>query len=269
MRIGVVMNPYIENIDKTFTQIKQNIEQQGHELVYFMQNHTIKAVDFVLACGGDGTVLGAARHCGEIPILPFNMGHLGFLTDSKYTIQDLSWILDKIETKDFQIETRHRLNAKVNRLKLYNVKLFSALNDVVIKAAIAKTIRLKLIIDGNLVAEFPADGLLVSTATGSTGYNLSAGGPIVQPHMPINIITPICSHKLSVRSLLASEQQTIRIVVGNTYETVVLSADGQEDMELKSGDNVDITTSEQVTNIIRIGTQNFFQTLTNKMSWGE
>jgi NAD+ kinase len=269
MKIGVVMNPYANDVNKIFEEVKQTINQQGHELVYFMQNHTIKDVDYVLACGGDGTVLGAARHCGEIPIMPFNMGHLGFLTDGKYVIQDLSWVLGKIKRNEFEVETRHRLEAKVNRPEFYDIKPFSALNDIVIKAAIAKTVRLMLFIDDNYVGEFPADGIMVSTATGSTGYNISAGGPIIQPHMPINVITPICSHKLSVRSILTSEEQKIRIVIGVNHEEVVLSADGQDDIRLESRDVIDITTSRQVTNIIRIGQPSFFKTLTKKMGWGE
>lgn len=226
----------------------------------------IEALDYVISIGGDGTTLGIARMVGEKPILGVNSGHLGFLSDMPMHIFMVPSILKKVLNGQYTIDKRARLEATVISDNNY-LRTVTALNDIVIKGAVGKMCRLKTYVNDQYVANFPADGLIVSTATGSTAYSLSAGGPIVPPELPINVITPICSHSLNARALTVSNEYTINVEVDSFHEGVILSADGQCDIELKTGDVIRIVKSKTVTNFIRVKNDSFYETMSNKLHW--
>lgn len=226
----------------------------------------IEALDLAVSIGGDGTALGLARLVGEKPILGLNSGHLGFLTDTVAYLPTMEAMFKDVFAGKYVIDKRSRLEATVISDENY-LRTVTALNDIVIKGAVGKMCRLKTFVNNEYVANFPADGLIVATATGSTGYSLSAGGPIVPPELPINIITPICSHSLNARALTVSNDYIIEIEVDSFHKGVILSADGQCDIDLKTGDKIRITKAKTTTNFIRLVNEPFYSILSSKLNW--
>src|SRR5262245_49079491 len=194
--------------------------------------------DLMIVLGGDGTLLSAARAIGrrEIPLFPVNLGGLGFLT--AITIEELYPELERFFRGEHRIAHRKLLAVEVERGGMV-VETYDALNDAVItKAAIARMIDLDTHVDGQLVCNYKADGLIVSTPTGSTAYSLSAGGPIIYPTVPALCITPICPHMLTNRPVIVSDSSIIRIVTHGDGDGVLLTIDGQIGTPLYVGDVV-------------------------------
>ncbi len=226
-------------------------------------------VDIIVVLGGDGTLISVARHVGEHqkPILGVNLGSLGFLTE--ITREETFSSLEKVLVGDFQTSERMMVDAIVRR-QGREVKRFSVLNDVVInKGALARIIDMEAWVDDVYLTTFKADGLIVSTPTGSTGYNLAAGGPIVYPGMHCLVISPICPHMLTNRPLIVSDRSIIRVEVKFQDEHVVLTADGQVGMPLKGGDVVELRKSDTHTLLIKSPTKDYFKVLRTKLRWGE
>ena len=197
-------------------------------------------VDMVVVLGGDGTLLSVARLIGDLqtPILGVNLGSLGFLTE--ITRAELFPMLEQVIKGDFTVSKRMRLLAVIRR-EGKEIARYRVLNDVVInKGALARIIDMEAWVDDDYLTTFKADGLIVSTPTGSTGYNLAAGGPIVYPGNHCHVISPICPHTLTNRPIVVSDEATIRIEVKSQFEDVVFTADGQEGMPLQGGDVVEL-----------------------------
>jgi NAD+ kinase len=223
--------------------------------------------DLVVVLGGDGTLLSAARASigHDVPLFAVNLGGLGFLTAIQ--VEDLYPQLELALHGALQTEQRLMICAQIRRNDQI-VESFEGLNDLVLaKTEIARIIDLEVYLDGNFVCVYKADGLIVSTPTGSTGYSLSAGGPIVLPTVHAFSITPICPHTLTNRPVIVPDSSIIEIAVrgdGSTYLTI----DGQVGKLLQSGDRVVCRKSRYCTRLIRPADLLFFDVLREKLKWG-
>ncbi|HEX8723737.1 MAG TPA: NAD(+)/NADH kinase [Pyrinomonadaceae bacterium] len=237
------------------------VESVGHD-------ELVRGSDLVVVLGGDGTMIGAARMVGdaETPVLGVNFGTLGYLAD--FTVEDMIGALDAVLAGDYTIDRRLMLAATVERggERLMHDRV---LNDVVIsKSALARIIEIETRVNGQFVNCFRADGLIISTPTGSTAYNLSAGGPIIYPSMDAVVITPICPHTLSNRPLVVPDDVEFELVLKTPREEVALTLDGQVGMPLEYGDRVTVRQSSTGFRLIQAHTRNYFDVLRNKLKWG-
>jgi NAD+ kinase len=224
--------------------------------------------DLIMVLGGDGTLLSAARALGrrEIPLFPVNLGGLGFLT--AITIEELYPELERAFRGEHRIARRKLLTTEVER-GAQIVDTYDALNDAVItKAAIARMIDLDAYVDFQLVCTYKADGLIISTPTGSTAYSLSAGGPIIFPSVPAICITPICPHMLTNRPVIVSETSVIRVISHGATDSAFLTIDGQVGRPLEAGDTVICRSSQHSLLLIRPPRMMFFDVLREKLKWG-
>ena len=228
-----------------------------------------ETVDLVVVLGGDGTLLGAARKVGHygLPILGVNLGGLGFLTE--IPVGMLYQDMEKVINGEISIEPRLMLQARVLRMGEEKCH-FTVLNDVVInKGALARIIDLKVSVDSHFLTMFRADGLIVSTPTGSTGYNLSAGGPILYPDLEALILTPICPFTLTNRPIIVPDTSAIDVQMGEESEEVILTFDGQVGFNLVGNDRVIISKSEKKLKLIKSPDQDYYDILRTKLKWGE
>lgn len=226
-----------------------------------------KDTDCAIVLGGDGTLLHAAQDLSEygIPILGVNLGTLGFLTEVER--DELKEAVRRLCSDDYLIEEHIMLNAQVGG------RMVHALNDVVIsRSGFSRLIRLQLYINDIPLQLYTGDGLLVSTPTGSTAYNLSAGGPVVSPQLDMFVITPICPHSLSERSLVISSEDTIGIEVVRSKKTqeeeAIATIDGRYIQNLQVGDRILLTRSDVTAKLIRFEKNRFFKALQSKLHWG-
>ena len=225
--------------------------------------------DLVIVLGGDGTLLAAARAIGrrETPLFPVNVGSLGFLT--AITIDELYPELERAFRGEHRIAKRKLLATEVVRDGAV-VAAYEALNDAVLtKAAIARMIDLDAHVDEQFVCAYKADGLIVSTPTGSTAYSLSAGGPIIFPSVPAICITPICPHMLTNRPVLVPETSVIRVISRAPGESVFLTIDGQVGNPIREGDTLVCRSSDYALRLVRPPHMMFFDVLRQKLKWGE
>jgi len=218
-----------------------------------------------ITLGGDGTLINAAREVAPagVPVCGINMGQLGFLTGVE--LPDLGKAVDSLIRGDYLIDERLMLDSVVVR---DGRELFaaSAVNDIVVtKGGFSRLIRLQVYVDGELTARYPADGLIVATSTGSTGYSLSAGGPVVNPNLKVILLTPICPHSLHARSMVVSEKEEIKITMQATHDDIVLTADGQTVYHLRPEDAVIVRQSPYRAQFIRFNGQSYSQTLRTKL----
>ena len=226
-------------------------------------------VEIVIVLGGDGTLLSVARMVWKqgIPILGVNLGGLGFLTEIGH--DELYPVLEKVLRGDFETNERDVVRASVLR-KGKNLAEFIVLNDAVInKNALARIIDLEITINGDYLTTFRADGLIISTPTGSTAYNLSAGGPIVYPSLHNLIITPICSHTLTNRPIVIPDDVEVHTLLKSKDEEVTLTLDGQLGFPLEFEDVVVVRKAEGQILLIRSPYRHYFELLREKLKWGE
>ena len=225
-----------------------------------------KVSDLLLSLGGDGTMLASARAVGthETPILGINLGGVGFLTE--INSNDLPSTLNKLKRKDYFIEQRMVLEAEIEGLKRFEQ---FALNDMVIdNGQVARLFLLHLYANEEFICSYAADGLIFSTPTGSTAYNLAAGGPIINPRMNAIIVSPICPHTLASRAVLFSEEDTLKVVVELDSREAVLTIDGQVAFNLKSGSSVLVRKADHSVNLIKFRDRSFYEILRSKLHWG-
>jgi NAD+ kinase len=226
-------------------------------------------VNMIIVLGGDGTLISVARKVGDLgtPILGVNLGSLGFLTE--ITRKELFPVLEQVLQGEFSVSTRMMLDVRIRRRE-EEVGRFRVLNDVVInKGALARMIDMEASIDGVYLTTFRADGLIIASPTGSTAYNLAAGGPIIYPGLSCLVISPICPHMLTNRPIIVSEDSLVRVEVKFQDEDVLLTADGQVGMPLQGGDVVEVRKSKSRTMLIKSPTKDYFQVLRTKLRWGE
>lgn len=224
--------------------------------------------DIFIVLGGDGTLLAAARLAGSsgIPILGVNLGSLGFLTE--ITINELYPALEKVLSGNFETEERVMLFAVVVRGGS-EIGRYTVLNDVVVnKGSNSRIIDLETKINGDYVTTYKSDGLIVSTPTGSTAYSLSAGGPIIYPSLHAFTLTPICSHTLTNRPIIISDDSVVTISI-LSKEEILLTLDGIAGPSLHCGDIVEIKKADAIIHLIKSPYRNYYEVLRTKLKWGE
>lgn len=230
-------------------------------------------VDWVIAIGGDGTLLKTARLVGTsgIPILGVNSGKLGFMMQT--TPEDLPNAVQRVFEGEYTLDKRQILQGKIDNNSLNREDCddrFFALNDIVIdKGTICRVIELSIFVNGQFVNNVLADGLIVSTPTGSTAYSLAAGGPIVAPDMEAIVVSPICPHTLSNRSMVLSAQDRIRIEVKADHPDLLLTVDGQQNVAVQPGSAIDVYRASHNIHLIRFTECSFYDVLRTKLKWGE
>jgi NAD+ kinase len=226
-------------------------------------------VDLLVVLGGDGTMIAASRMIGDydVPVLGINYGTLGYLAE--FRVEEMFPALESILAGDYRIDTRVRL--AVDLVRGEEILMHSrALNDVVInKSALARIIEIEAQMNGQLISGFRADGLIVSTPTGSTAYNLSAGGPVVYPSMNALVITPICPFTLSDRPIVVPDDALIELRLRTPNEDVVLTLDGQVGLPIQPEHRVLIRKSRTTFKIVQPKNRNYFEVLREKLRWGK
>ncbi len=224
--------------------------------------------DLVVVLGGDGTLLSVARSLsGDTPILGVNLGNLGFLTEIGRT--ELYPSLVELLAGRYEVEERAVLDAVLHRASGESAR-YRVVNDAVVtKSALARIIELTVRVDGRLVAAYRSDGLIVSTPTGSTAYNMSAGGPIVNPLLPVVMLTPICPHTLSLRPIVVPDTSAIEVTLETRREEVYLTLDGQEGTTFGFRDRVSIGRAPSGIHLVKSNRRTFYENLRDKLHWGE
>ncbi|MDQ2937293.1 MAG: NAD(+)/NADH kinase [Acidobacteriota bacterium] len=286
-RVGLVLKPHQPDALKTICELAAwlgerqitlaggpeiehaRIEQQTGCAVQEVESSKLaECVDLILVLGGDGTMIATARMMGdvEVPILGVNYGGLGYLAE--FRIEELYSALESILSGNYRLDKRVMLAVELLRGQ-ETVTRNRILNDVVInKSALARIIEIEAYLNRQFVNSFRADGLIVSTPTGSTAYNLSAGGPVIFPSMNAVVITPICPFTLSNRPIVVPDDSVIELSLKTEQEDVALTLDGQVGLPLKVEDRVVIRKSKTTFNLVQPTNRNYFEVLRDKLRWG-
>jgi NAD+ kinase len=273
---GVVIKPHAPNIEEILRGLMQGLAER--EITCLLEDVAARKlhikdgipreelpgrVDLIIVLGGDGTLLSVAHLAAlkGVPVLGVNMGRLGFLTE--VPTDELYVTLDSfLASQEEVISPRLLLEARCRDKSYY------CLNDVVInKGAVARMIQIGIWIDEKEIVALKADGLIVSTPTGSTAYSLSAGGPIVQPHVPALVLSPICPHTLSFRPMIVASSSRIRLQILTAGEEVYLTLDGQRGITLGKNDVIEINRAEFALKLVSSPKRNYFDLLKEKLAW--
>ncbi len=271
-RIGVVAKRESAEAEQTAREVTEWLERRDIEAV--LADRAIdcgsrpESWDLVIVLGGDGTLLSVARAMGAaIPILGVNLGRLGFLTEIGR--HELYPTLVEVLAGRFETEQRSLLDVELERVD-GSKEHFRLFNDAVIaKSALSRIIELTLSVEGERVATYRSDGLIIATPTGSTAYNLSAGGPIVNPTLPVVVLTPICPHTFSLRPIVVPDHNTVEVVLDTQSEEVFLTIDGQEGTKLAYRDTVRLRRAEVDVQLVKVSRRSFYDSLRYKLHWGE
>ena len=282
-KVGIVAKPHKEGVKVIVNDLISWLSSQGVEAILNPKTANLfdtpvsqttdeelpKQVDMIIVLGGDGTLLGVVRHIKDkkIPLLGVNLGGLGFLTE--VSLSELYTTLKRIFKKDYSLDPRITLVSALYRGGK-RIARHIVLNDVVInKSALARIIDLEVLVDKQFVALFKADGLIISSPTGSTAYNLAAGGPIIFPNMNALVLTPICPHSLSNRAIVISDEAKIEVILKTKNEDVFLTLDGQVGFALQAEDRIVVKRGKQKIYLIQSPRKNYFAVLRDKLLWGK
>lgn len=279
--VGVVVKPNHKEAWQTACDLSEWLDRRGINLIGKPYAETTVCdidaaetdefktdADLIVVLGGDGTMISTARLTGEREtlVLGINYGSLGYLTE--FRIEEMFPALEEILAGNYEVDRRVMLEAQHRR----DDKILDTgrvLNDVVInKAALARIIEIEVWLDRLFVNNFRADGLIVSTPTGSTAYNLSAGGPIIYPSMNAVVITPICPFTLTNRPIVIPDTAEINLCLKNESDGVILTLDGQIGYSMQTGDCAVIRKSRTTLNLVQPPNRNYFDVLRNKLKWG-
>jgi NAD+ kinase len=286
-RIGVVVKPHQPDALQTLCRLTEWLSQRDIKLVggpeiereriehqtgcvieSVKEEALAKTVDLMLVLGGDGTMIATARMLGdiEVPVMGVNYGGLGYLAE--FPLEELFSALEAILAGDYKVQERLMLAVELRRGEELITKN-RVLNDVVVnKSALARIIEIETYLNNQFLNRFRADGLIVSTPTGSTAYNLSAGGPIIFPSMNAVVITPICPFTLSNRPIVVPDDSVIEVRLMTKNEEVALTLDGQVGFPLQAGDRALIRKSNATFNLVQPANRNYFDVLRDKLKWG-
>jgi NAD+ kinase len=286
-RIGVVVKPHQPEALETLCNLTEWLTARGvalaggpavdrerieHEtgcvIEIIPEEELTQKVDLILVLGGDGTMIATARMLNdcEVPVIGVNYGGLGYLAE--FRIEELFTALESILAGDYKLEKRVMLAVELRRSDELVTKN-RVLNDVVMnKSALARIIHIETYLNDQFVNSFRADGLIVSTPTGSTAYNLSAGGPIIFPTMNTVVITPICPFTLSNRPIVVPDDSVIEVRLMTEKEDVALTLDGQVGFPIQAHDRVIIRKSNTTFNLVQPKNRNYFDLLRDKLRWG-
>jgi NAD+ kinase len=258
--IGFVGLPEIE---------REQIEHKtGCQIQIVAEGELSQRVDLMLVLGGDGTMIATGRMLGDnqVPVIGVNYGGLGYLAE--FPIEEMFPALEAILAGEYKVQQRLMLRVELWRGEEL-VTQNRVLNDVVVnKSALARIIEIEASLNDQFVNSFRADGLIVATPTGSTAYNLSAGGPIIYPSMNAMVITPICPFTLSNRPIVVPDDSVIEIRLITEKEEVALTLDGQVGFSLQARDRILIRKSNTAFNLVQPPNRNYFEVLRNKLKWG-
>jgi len=242
----------------------------GDETCYVPRQQIPNQSQCLIVFGGDGTLLSVARlpRAEEVPILAVNLGGLGFLTEIR--IDEITSVLEKIIIGDYTLDQRMMLEATLLQGGVTAAASFHALNDVVVnKGALARMMDLDTFVNEGYLNTFKADGLIICTPTGSTGYSLSAGGPIIYPSLNLISLTPICPHTLTNRPIIIPVESIIKVILRSESEDVFLTIDGQVGIKMHADDSIEVKKSLKSISLIRTPFRNYFEILKQKLKWGE
>ncbi|HEX2932120.1 MAG TPA: NAD(+)/NADH kinase [Candidatus Binatia bacterium] len=225
--------------------------------------------DLIISLGGDGTLLNIAPlvERPEVPILGVNLGGLGFITE--VAVDELEAVLNKTLEGHYEVEKRMTLEIRVMRKKARQHK-FRVLNDAVIaKGARSRIIDLETYVGDDYLCTYRADGLIISTPTGSTAYSLAAAGPILEPTLGAIVLAPICPHTLTNRPIVVPSNASIRVTLRSFGDTVILVPDGQQGIRLNNGDQVEARDYGMPVSLIKLPSRSYYEILREKLKWGE
>ncbi len=281
--VAIVSKPNREELARLLPELVAWLRQHGYDPVLDLEGGSYTAaapaIDrtelparspaLVIVLGGDGTLLAAARIFATVgtPILSVNLGFLGFLTEVR--LADLYATLENWCAGCHSLDERAMLHAALWR-EGAEYASFEALNEIVVsKGDIARMGEFAVELDGKRVASFRADGVIVSTPTGSTAYTLAANGPILTPNVDAMVVTPICPHLLTLRPIVVRGDASLTVRVEGIPNVALLTIDGQQGVELRRGDEVRCCRSNHTVKLVRLGDSGFFDALRSKLSWGE
>ncbi len=282
-RVAIVCKPQKEELGKILPELVDWLRGRGYEPLldreagqYTTSAEVVEraemplfAPELIIVLGGDGTLLSVGRIFASTgtPILSVNLGFLGFLTEVK--LGDLYATLDSWCNNCHMLDARSMLHAGLLRNGQQH-STYEAVNDIVVtKGEIARMGEFKVELDGKNVASFRADGVIVSTPTGSTAYSLAANGPILTPDVDAMVVTPICPHLLTLRPIVVRGDASLSVRVEGIPNLALLTVDGQKAVELQLGDEIRCQRSKHTVNLVRLTEGGFFEALRNKLSWGE
>jgi NAD+ kinase len=264
--VVIVTKPHQPDVAKVAADLAVWFGNRGIQAS--MDPASAEDADLCVVVGGDGTLLAAARlmRDRQVPILAINYGGLGFLTE--VTREEMYPALENLLAGKTVTNSRMMIDVAVHRGgKL--LETYQALNDAVIhKGTLARIIELEACVDGLYVSKFRSDGLILSTPTGSTAYNVSAGGPIVYPTMAAIIMTPISSHTLTNRPLVLPSESRVEVTLRSVPDDVYVTVDGQVGTKLDSGDSIHVKKSSRLIQLIAPSGKDFFDVLRDKLKWG-
>jgi len=282
--VGILSRPRRADLTNVVAPLLDWLAKRGYRAIYdtetaealsdgsnsgFLREDVAAQSDLLVVLGGDGTLLAAAREAAPhgIPILPINLGSLGFLTS--FTLEELYPALEECLSGKAETSERVMLTASLWRHGQI-VESKNVLNEAVInKGALARMIEVELFIDSEFVCRYRADGLIIATPTGSTAYSLSAGGPIVHPAVESLIVTPICPHTLTDRPVVIGDNCSIEMRLRGQAESVYLTLDGQKGIVMESDDCVSIARAQDRLRLIQPHRKSYYEILRNKLKWGE
>ena len=280
-KIGIISKPGRPEPLEILKELLPRLRQKGHETYVdadasaglnirgYTRAEIASRAEVVIVLGGDGTMLGVSRLVAEkgIPILGINLGTMGFITEINR--DEIYQAVDAMLSDTCVVEERLMLCAKIVR-EGERIAEYTVLNDVVInKGALARIIDLETLINGVYVTTYRADGLIISTPTGSTAYSLSAGGPILYPALGSIVLTPICPHTLTNRPIVLPEEFRIAITLKTLSEDVYLTLDGQVGFSLRQDDVIEVNKSPFKTRLLMPCQRDYFKVLRTKLKWGE
>ncbi|MCR4962763.1 MAG: NAD(+)/NADH kinase [Firmicutes bacterium] len=276
-KIAIVYNGRSEEANAFCQKLANYLNAQGAELFHpdqkygftldDIKKYDFSGVDAAVVLGGDGTVLASGRIMSKynVPLLGVNMGKVGFLTEVE--VSDAFRACDRMLAQDYQLEQRMLLQSSLWRQGKVLASA-TAFNDLVVKNShYARSVILNLLIDGKLVNAYQADGLIVSTPTGSTGYSFSAGGPIVACQMDLMMITPVCPHSFFSRPIIVSAQSDVEIVCRSKSDHISLTIDGQFASNLRLDDTLKVATAKDKVRMIRFGEICFYDRIKSKLNY--
>jgi NAD+ kinase len=278
MKLGLLVNAGRPGAGAVLSEILDWAKKSGVEVFIFSdgalpasggtavaETELASRVDFVLALGGDGTILRTARAVGnsQKPILGINTGGLGFLAE--LSNRNVAAALDFLKKGEYQLEDRMVLQAEVKTTG----QRFFALNDVVVeKGEVRRLLRLSLSVNGEYICSYASDGLILATPTGSTAYSLSAGGPIINPKMALITAVPISPHSLASRPLVFEPTDVLEVKLSQPEKEALVTADGQLSQKITSADRLEVRRAPHAIRLVRFNRQSFYEVLRSKLHWG-
>jgi len=279
IRLGVVGHLGYEGVPAVLRTLTELAPALGLSLVFEQELFDVAgtgsllddpgSLDALLTLGGDGTLLRGARIISPhgVPILGINLGHLGFLTCCP--VEQMSAALMRFARRDYHVETRMALTARVFDAKGVERQQWVALNDVVLhKGGFARVVAVRVAADGEPIATYAADGVVLSTPTGSTAYSLSAGGPVVYPTLETIVVTPVAAHTLAIRPVVLPSSVEVTLRVDDAFEELLVTIDGQVGTTFAAGETLSVRRSPGSVQIVRFPGTSFFTTLRQKLGWG-